>query len=109
MKKNPLLLALALAGLLVSSASAQPFVGSDDFSNPTASNNKWAYAFRFSGTNGLMDFSNSRLDFTKDAGSGSYVLGWDGEPSTPGSPPSKTVDSYTTSWVADLTVTNTVG
>jgi len=109
MKKSSLLLALAIAGLLVSSASAQVFVGSDDFSNPTASNAKWAYAFRFSGSNGLLAFTNSRLDFTKAAGAGSYVLGWDGEPSTPGTAPSKTTDSYTTSWVADLTVTNTVG
>jgi hypothetical protein len=107
MKKTTLTLALALAGLL-STASAQVFVGSDDFSSPAASDNKWAYAFRFSGTNGLLDYSAGRLDFTKSAGAGSYVLGWDGEPSTPGAAPSKTSASYTTSWMADVMVTNSL-
>ena len=108
MKKSTLLLALALAGLLASTASAQVFVGSDDFSSPAATDNKWAYAFRFSGSNGLLDYSAGRLDFTKAAGAGSYVLGWDGEPSTPGANPSKTSASFSTSWVADITVTNTL-
>ncbi len=108
MKKSTLLLALALASLFTTSASAQVFVGSDDFSTPAVTDNQWAYAFRFSGTNGLLDYSAGRLDFTKSAGTGSYVLGWDGEPSTPGAAPSKTSASYSTSWVADITVTNTV-
>lgn len=108
MKKSAFLLVLALAGLLVSTASAQVFVGSDDFSNPAATDNKWAYAFRFSGINGLLDYSAGRLDFSKATGAGSYVLGWDGEPSTPGANPSKTSASYSTSWVADVTVTNSI-
>jgi hypothetical protein len=73
-----------------------------------ASDAKWAYAFRFSGTNGLLDYSAGRLDFTTAAGPGSYVLGWDGEPSTPGMDPSKTSASFSTSWVADITATNTL-
>ncbi len=89
--------------------SAQVFVGSDDFSSSAATDAKWAYAFRFSGTNGLLDYSAGRLDFSKAAGAGSYVLGWDGEPSTPGANPSKTSASFTTSWVADVTVTNSIG
>ena len=108
MKKSTLSLALALAGWLASSGSAQVFVGSDDFSSSAATDNKWAYAFRFSGTNGLLDYSAGRLDFTKGAGTGSYVLGWDGEPSTPGVAPSKTSASFSTSWVADVTVTNSI-
>lgn len=108
MKKSTLLLALAVAGLLTSSASAQLFVGSDDFSNAGVTDAKWAYFFRFSGTNGLMDYSAGRLDFTKGAGAGSFVLGWDGDPTSPGANPSKTSASYSTSWVADVVVTNTL-
>jgi hypothetical protein len=110
MKKSTLLATLTITGLLTLSASAQLFVGSDDFSNSTASDNKWAYAFRFSGSsgNGLLDYSSGRLDFSKGAGTGSYVLGWDGDPTSPGMDPSKTSASYSTSWVADVVVTNTL-
>lgn len=108
MKLHRLLTVLAGVSALALPLSAQVFVGSDDFSSSAASDAKWAYAFRFSGTNGLLDYSNGRLDFSKGVGAGSYVLGWDGEPSTPGVAPSKTSASFTTSWVADVTVTNSV-
>ena len=70
MKNSTLFLALTLTGLLAGSASAQVFAGSDDFSSPAATDNKWAYAFRFSGSNGLLDYSAGRLDFTKGVGTG---------------------------------------
>jgi len=107
MKKSLLLLALALAGLLASSASAQLFVGSDNFDS--GSDAKWGYFMRLPGAagNGEMTFTNQRLDFTKGAGTGSYVLGWDGDPTNPSD--ERTTASFTTSWVADLTVTNTLG
>ncbi|MDI1248130.1 MAG: PEP-CTERM sorting domain-containing protein [Lacunisphaera sp.] len=109
MKLHHVLTVLAGVSALVLPLSAQVFVGSDDFGSSTVSDAKWAYAFRFSGTNGLLDYSAGRLDFSKAAGAGSYVLGWDGEPSTPGANPSKTSASFTTSWVADVTVTNSIG
>jgi hypothetical protein len=104
MKKSTLLLALALAGLLASSASAQVFVGSDDFSSGSA---QWSYNFRIAGSgtsNGDLTFSGTQLDFSKGAGAGSQYRGWDGDGAGSAS---RTSDSLTTSWIADLTVTNT--
>jgi hypothetical protein len=103
MKKSTLSLALAFAGLLATSASAQLFTGSDNFDAGTDA--KWGYFFRLSGSNGDLTFTNQRLDFTKAAGAGSYVLGWDGDGAGGAS---RTTASFTTSWVADLTVTNTL-
>lgn len=104
MKKSTLSLALAFAGLLVSSASAQLFVGSEDFSGGAA---KWSYNFRIAGSgtsNGNLAFSGTQLDFSKGAGAGSFYRGWDGDGAGSAS---RTSDSLTTSWIADLTVTNT--
>jgi hypothetical protein len=104
MKKSTLSLALALTGLLATTASAQPFVGSDDFSSGSA---KWSYSFRIAGSgtsNGDLAFSGTQLDFSKGAGVGSFYRGWDGDGAGSAS---RTSDSLTTSWVADLTVTNT--
>jgi hypothetical protein len=104
MKKSTLTLALAFAGLFVTSASAQLFVGSDDFSSGAA---KWSYSFRIAGSgtsNGALTFSGTQLDYSKGAGAGSFYRGWDGDGAGTAS---RTSDSLTTSWVADLTVTNT--
>lgn len=106
MKKSTLLLALAFAGLLVSTASAQVFVGSDDFSG---GGSKWSYSFQIAGSgtsNGALTFSGTQLDFSKGATAGSFYRGWDGDGAGTAS---RTSDSLTTSWVADLTVTNTLG
>lgn len=104
MKKSTLSLALALTGLLVSTASAQLFVGSDDFSGGSS---KWSYSFRIAGngtSNGALAFSGTQLDFSKGTGAGSFFRGWDGDGAGSAS---RTSDSLTTSWIADLTVTNT--
>jgi hypothetical protein len=105
MKKSTLLLALAVTGLLVSSSSAQVFVGSDDFN--AGATTKWDYSFRFagSGTNGTLDFANNRLDFTKGAGQGSFVRIWDSEGTAS---PAVNSLSYSTSWSMTLTTTNTL-
>lgn len=96
----------AVATLVTASASAQLFVGSDNFDS--GSDAAWAYAFRLPGAagNGELTFTNQRLDFTKASeGTGSYVLGWDGDGAGAAS---RTLESFSTSWVADLTVTNNV-
>lgn len=106
MKKSPISLALALAGLLVSTATAQLFVGSDDFSGTSS---KWSYGFRIEGSgtsNGNLTFSGTQLDFSKGAGTGSFYRGWDGDGAGGAS---RTSDSLTTSWIADLTVTSSLG
>jgi hypothetical protein len=103
MKKIPLFLALTLTGLLVTSSKAQLFVGSDTFEGGSSA--KWSYAIPIS-SSGLLSFSNNRLDFTKGTGSGGYIRGWDGDGAGTSD---RTSASFTTSWVADLTVTNTMG
>lgn len=95
---------VALAALAVAPiVSAQNFAGHDDFSGTDA---KWAYAFRVpyltDGTNGTLAFNGSVLEFTKGTGKGSQIIGWDGD-TTPGNPVSRIVQSYTQSWVADIT------
>ena len=100
------LLFATAATCMTASASAQLFVGSDNFDS--GADTAWAYAFRLPGGvsgNGQMTFSNQRLDFSKNAGAGSYFLGWDGDGAGTNS---RTLASFTTSWVADLTVTNTL-
>ncbi len=93
-----------ISGTPVISASTAPFAGSDNFGSGNL--DKWGIFFRFSGTNGelALDNTNGRLQFTKAAGAGSGVRGWDGDPSSAGN---RTTASFATSWVADVTVTNT--
>lgn len=110
--KKLLLSTLCLSALTLglTSASAQPFVGFDDFSTlsgePPSLDGKWAYFFRTNGAgtnNGFLNFSGAQLDFSKGTGAGSYFLGWLGAP--PAS--ARSVDSYTTSWTAEVSVTST--
>ena len=107
MKKITLLLALALAGLLVSTASAQTFVGSDDFNSGLVTAN-WDASYRLNGaTQGELDFTNNRLDFSKAAtGLGNRFRLWDSDDTGVANVVSA---SYTTSWVMTLTTTNTLG
>jgi hypothetical protein len=109
--KKFLFSALALATLSVglSRASAQIFAGFDDFStlsgNPPSLDGKWAYFFRTNGNatnNGDLAFTGTQLDFSKGAGAGSYFLGWLGAPPSA----SRSIDSYTTSWVSEISVTS---
>lgn len=96
---------LVVAGLSAVSASAQVFVGSDDFSG---SDGKWAYFFRTLGNganNGTLTFTGSNLSFSSSGGSSSYFLGFDADT---GSGASRNVASYTNSWIMNLQVTNTV-
>lgn len=97
------MMAAAAAAALAASAAAQTFAGHDDFSGTGA---KWAYSFRVpyltDGANGTLNFNGSVLEFTKGAGKGSQIIGWDGD-NTPGNNTTRIVQSYTQSWVADLT------
>lgn len=106
MKKSTLLLALALAASLVSNASAQAFVGTDDFNSGATA--KWDYSYHFSGsgTNGILDFTNNRLDFSKGAGQGSFVRIWDSDGTAT---PAVNSLSYSTNWAMTWSVTNTLG
>ena len=52
------------------------------------------------GTNGVLTFNGSALEFTKGTGMGSQIIGWDGDPA---STASRTAASFTMSWVAELT------
>jgi uncharacterized delta-60 repeat protein len=95
----------AIGGTATTAALA--FAGSDDFN--TGSDAKWAYFFRTLGagtSNGAIDFTNARLDFSKGTGAGSYFVGWDadGDPVTPFT---RTTASFLTNWVMDVTATNT--
>lgn len=97
---NRAILGAALA--LTTGLHAQPFAGHDDFSGTNA---KWAYSFRVpyltTGTNGAFSFTGSTLEFTKAAGMGSQIVGWDGD-GVPNNPVSRTAASFTTSWVAEI-------
>ncbi len=106
MKKSTILLALAFAGVFTASASAQAFVGSDNFDSGATA--KWDFSYRFpgSGTNGLLSFTNNRLDFSKGAGQGSFVRGWDSDGLAGGAVNSL---SYSTNWAMTWSVTNTLG
>lgn len=108
MKKTILHIVSFLAGLLAVSASAQVFVGSDDFSGLSIPGNNWDYQQRITGYtgNGLLGVTANRLDFTKGAGNGSSLIGWNNDHDT-GTLGSVVASSYTTSWQMDLTVTNT--
>jgi hypothetical protein len=95
----PLAFVLALPTL----ASAQAFVGSDNFSG---GDTKWAYYTRpAGGTNGTLAFTGSVLEFTKASGAGSYILGWDGDGNSANTV-YRTVATYNTSWVMNVTATN---
>jgi len=107
MKKSTALLALAIAGLLSVNATAQIFVGSDDFNSGATT--KWDYSFRVAGSgtgNGSLSFTNNRLDFSKSAGAGSQFRNWDGDGTAN---PNVNALSFSTSWVMTMTTTNTLG
>lgn len=92
---------------LWSVASAQLFVGSDDFNIGATPN--WDYSFRIAGSgtsNGLLGFTNNRLDFSKSTGAGSHFRGWNSDENAGTS--ATDAASFSTSWVANLTVTNTL-
>lgn len=107
MKKSTLLLALALSGLLVSTASAQVFVGSDNFDSGFSAT-KWDAVYRLnSATQGNLDFTNSRLDFSKAAtGAGNQHRLWNSDGNSASS--LVTATSFTNSWVMNITATNTL-
>lgn len=94
-----------LALTAAATAGAQTFTGYDDFSGGNA---KWAYSFRAPaltvGTNGVLTFNGSVLEFTKGADRGSYLLGWDGD--GPAGNASRLAASFSTSWVAEIAATN---
>lgn len=103
MKKSTLLLTLALAGLFGQTASAQVFVGSDDFNSGLVTAN-WDYAYRLSGaTQGDLSFTNNRLDFTKSAGAGNQFRLWNSDGT---GAPNVSPASYNTSWSMTLSTTN---
>jgi len=106
MKKSTLPFALALAGLLIANAYGQAFIGADNLDSGASA--KWDGTYRFpgSGTNGTLDFSNNRLDFSKGAGQGSFVRIWDSEGTAT---PAVNSLSYSTSWAMTWSVTNTLG
>ncbi len=98
--------ALVLSSFFTSRSAGQAFVGSDNFDSGSASN--WPLSFRINGNgtnNGLLTFTNSRLDFSKGATAGSQFLRWDGDGAGPAN---RTTASFTSSWVAELSVTNTL-
>ena len=96
----------ALLAMTSAKLSAQAFVGSDNFDS--GSNAAWGFSYRLSGTNGTLNFTNQRLEFTSATnGTGNYFLGWDGDTTTPGASPFRTSASYTSSWVANITVADT--
>jgi hypothetical protein len=107
MKKTILLFCLiALNCSIAPYSSAQLFVGSDDFDSGSLS--KWPFVYRLLGSgtaNGALSFTNSRLDFSKGVNEGSRFLRWDGDGAGSAN---RTSASFTTSWVAELTVTNTL-
>lgn len=109
MQFRPLFLRLAALPLLALPLAAQVFVGSDDFSSLSIPNNNWDYQQRITGYtgNGLLAVTASRLDFTKGAGNGSSLIGWNNDHDT-GTAGSVVPSSYTTSWQMDLTVNNTL-
>lgn len=100
---------LLLLGLLTlgiaAPVSAQTFVGSDNFTGGSTAN--WDFTYRLSGaTQGVLTFTNDRLDFSKGEGFGNQFHLWnsDGTPD-----PLVTPTSFTTSWVMSVTATNTIG
>jgi hypothetical protein len=95
-------LVAALSAAAMTNLSAQVFVGSDNFDSGSATN--WNFFYRLSGSNGVLNFTNQRLDFTTAAGTGSYFMYWRGNGSVGAA---QTSTSYTNSWVADLTVADT--
>ncbi|HVT73199.1 MAG TPA: PEP-CTERM sorting domain-containing protein [Lacunisphaera sp.] len=105
MNLRHLLLLPGLAALSLP-VSAQTFAGADNFdSGQTA---KWDYVYRLNGaTQGTLDFSNNRLDFSKaGAGVGNQYRLWDSDGTAS---PSVTASSFTTGWTMSMSVTNTLG
>ncbi|WP_415909109.1 PEP-CTERM sorting domain-containing protein [Oleiharenicola sp. Vm1] len=104
MKTRYLLGVLAGCCLSALSLSAQTFVGSDNFD--AGSTAKWDYVYRLnSATQGSLDFTNSRLDFSKSTGLGNQFRLWDSDGTTS---PSVVATSFTTSWMMTMSVTNTL-
>jgi hypothetical protein len=96
MKKSTLLLALAVTGLLVSSASAQVYVGSDNFNDNTIGAD-WDFQNSAPGTTaGTWTETNSRLEYTSSGAPQSRAIVWNNATNT----------SYNDNWVASVTVTN---
>lgn len=108
--KPRLLLTVLLAGIsfIGLPLSAQVFVGSDDFDSGFSSA-KWDYVYRLnSATQGTLDFSNNRLDFSKAAtGVGNQFRLWNSDGNSASA--AVTSLSYTTSWVMTMSTTNTLG
>src|ERR1017187_8787471 len=100
-------LAAALALAATTKLSAQVFVGSDNFASDTrGSHPQWTFAYRLTGTNGSLDFTNGRLDYSTAAnGAGNFYREWDGDGL---GALNRTSASDLNSWQADLTVTNTL-
>ncbi len=92
-----------LAGAMPLVGRAQAFVGADDFSG---GDGKWVSYFRpAGGSNGVLTFTGSVLEFTKAAGEGSYILQWGGDGNAT-NPVARTAASFTTSWVMNVAATN---
>jgi hypothetical protein len=120
MKKFTLLLPLALAGLLAVSASAQVFVGSDNFNDNTLNLDAlageqvgvWSYSSpNAAGAGGAWTETNQRMEFTSTAATGLNrgVLGWVDYPesvSTAGGAGLSTGNPYNSSWSAQVSVSN---
>ncbi len=108
LKSSGRLAALLLA--LVTPAVAQVFVGSDNFDGGASS--KWDLVYNLNGaTDGSLAFANSRLDYTTSVdGLGTPTHAnqfrlWNSDGTVD---PLVTPTSFTTSWVMQLTVTNTL-
>ncbi len=92
-----------ISGTAEASAATPLFVGADNFN--AGSSSKWPFFFRLGTTNGSLDFANARLEFTKGSGNGNYFREWEGDSLTSGT---RTSASFATSWIAEVTVTNTL-
>jgi len=91
MKKSHLLLALALAGLLVSSVRAQ-YLGSNDFSSGTGGGGQYSLTANI----GTFTVEQSRLEYSAGLVDSSRVLTMNSTANT----------AYTEDWTASLTLTN---
>jgi hypothetical protein len=95
--------ALVLTAL---TASAQVFVGSDDFNSGFISAN-WDYGYRNHGaTSGNLSFNFNRMDFSIPPGTGgNFNRLWNSDGT---SQPNVAAVSYTTDWVMNIQATNTL-
>lgn len=95
MKNSTLSLALAFAGLLVSSASAQVYVGTDNFDDNSISGN-WDFQYSVGAGTGTLTEINNRLEYTSSGANQSRAIVWN----------NATNGSYTENWTASLTISN---